>query len=189
MSKAAFAQKIDKYEIESCKNWLCDTENLDNTMNSSYTCSMFVFRDILMIIFSRHCHVYFFLCFLFTCPMAWGGKIPYDPDFENKLSSSYDIVTVSSIKESKEERKKTSCYKEVKLSLHLNSPEIYNQGEDGACSFFATICSMLMVKSGKDHLKKMFLGQDDDFVYIKFPTPQPFGIINIDTFLNDFTGK
>lgn len=121
--------------------------------------------------------------------MAWGGKIPYDSDFENQLKTSYSIVIVPQIKEAAEERKGTKENKPVKLLLNLKHPELYNQGDDGACSFFSTICSMLMVRSGKEHLKKMFLGQDDGFVYIKFPTPQPFGIVDVDEFLKSFEGK
>jgi hypothetical protein len=55
--------------------------------------------------------------------------------------------------------------------------------------FFSRVCSMLMVKSGRVHLKKMFLGQDDDFVYIKFPSLAPFGIEDVDQFVENFKGN
>lgn len=132
---------------------------------------------------------YLFFCVFIFSPIAWGMEVPSDPEMEKQLKTSYSIVPVPQIKVSQEERKEATENTPLTLSLNLDHPALYDQGEDGACAFFSTLCSMLMVETGKQHLKKMFLGQDDNFVYIKFPSPTPFEITNIDEFLVNFKGK
>jgi hypothetical protein len=137
----------------------------------------------------RSFFIYLIICVSMFSPIAWEMEVPFDPEMENQLKASYSIVLVPQIKVSQEERKETKENTPLKISLNFDHPELYDQGEDGACAFFSTICSMLMVETGKQHLKKMFLGQDDDSVFIKFPTPAPFEITDIDEFLVNFTGK
>lgn len=133
--------------------------------------------------------IYLIFCVFMFHSIAWGMELPYDPEMENQLKTSYSIVFVPQTKGSQAEVMGPQSNKPIKLSLNLDHPELYDQGNDGACAFFSTICAMLMTEKGKNHLKKMFLGQDDNSVYVKFPSPSPFGITNIDAFLENFKGS
>lgn len=134
----------------------------------------------------------FLIINLFLYQTVWGAKIPYDPQMEEMLiQQNYAIQPVMQITEDEKPEKSLQKLERrplVKLSLTLKNPQQYDQEETEACNFFSRICAMLLSKKGKAHLKSMFLGQDDDFVYIKFPSPQPFDIKNIEDFLENFRG-
>jgi hypothetical protein len=134
----------------------------------------------------------FLIINLFLYQTVWGAKIPYDPQMEEMLiQKNYALQPVMQISEDKKPENSLQKLERrplVKLPLTLKVPQQYDQEETEACNFFSRICAMLLSKKGKTHLKSMFLGQDDDFVYIKFPSPQPFGIKNIEDFLENFRG-
>jgi hypothetical protein len=124
---------------------------------------------------------YFSFIFIFLITNLKAYQIKYDPNIEDELSTRYSIRTICPIKEDSDDEagEEEEAAPPIELNLTFEGPTYYDQGDTDACTFFARVCGMLLNERGRDHLQSLFLGQDDHFVYVKFPTPRPFGIAHI----------
>ena len=130
--------------------------------------------------------LFVFYSLIFSISNVHSFQIPYDPEIEGKLSNTHTIRLVSQIKDTEAAQKPVEAQKvpsHIDLNLTFDGATKYDQGESHWCTFFARVCSMLLTDLGKAHLQSLFLGQDNNFVYIKYPTPRPFGIENTQQFL------
>ncbi|GEM_PF-4921207 len=138
----------------------------------------------------KRCIALFLFCYLI---LPASGSIPYDVDLAVKLASaSYSFKEIHQIRGEEAAEKGLNEQKLpqiVDLPLAIDGSAKYDQGETDACTFFARVCGMLMTDRGRAQLQSLFLGQDDTFVYIKFPTPTPFGAVDLDGFLRSLREK
>ncbi len=116
---------------------------------------------------------YFSFIFIFLITNLKAYQIKYDPNIEDELSTRYSIRTICPIKEDSDDEagEEEEAAPPIELNLTFEGPTYYDQGDTDACTFFARVCGMLFTERGRDHLQSLFLGQNDHFVYVKFPTP------------------